>query len=152
MLPSQAQAPDFTLHSLDGAEVALQELWQTGPVLLVFFKDSCPTCQLTFPFLERLHRGKVKVMAISQDDAKDTAAFHSRFGISLPTLLDPKPQYAASNAYGISSVPSLFWIDAGGSIGWSDSGFDRTRLEQLGRDAGIETFAKDEAVPALQAG
>lgn len=152
MPPPHTQAPDFTLRSLDGADVALHELWRAGPVLLVFFKVTCPACQLTFPFLERIHRGNLKVVAISQDDAKATAAFHGRFGVTMPTLLDSGPSYVAGRAYNISAVPSLFWIEAGGRVGWSDAGFDRARLEQLGRDAGVETFAKDENVPAFQAG
>ena len=152
MLTSPAKAPDLTLRSLDGSEVALHDLWRAGPVLLVFFKIGCPTCQLIFPFLERIHRGKgVRLVAISQDDAENTRAFHSRFGITIPTLLDMAP-YGAGRAYDIKAVPSLFLVDEDGRIAWSDAGFDRSTLEQWGREAGVEAFVQDEKVPAFQAG
>ncbi len=46
----------FLLPGLDGGNFSLQEALQRGPVLAVFFKVSCPTCQYTFPFLERIHK------------------------------------------------------------------------------------------------
>ena len=48
-------APGFRLARLEGGEVTLAELSAEARVLLVFFKISCPVCQLTAPFLERLH-------------------------------------------------------------------------------------------------
>ena len=35
-------APDFTLTTTDGKSVNLQELLRRGPVVLAFFKVSCP--------------------------------------------------------------------------------------------------------------
>ena len=54
MLSVGGKAPDFVLPTLSGIEVSLGEMTRSGPVLLAFFKISCPTCQYTFPFLERL--------------------------------------------------------------------------------------------------
>ena len=51
------KAPDFSLPIIgEGGKFSLQDALQQGPVLLAFFKVSCPTCQYTFPFLERIHR------------------------------------------------------------------------------------------------
>jgi len=37
--------------------------------VLAFFKIDCPTCQLTFPYLQRMaDRGQRRIVAISQDD------------------------------------------------------------------------------------
>lgn len=123
-------------------------------MLLVFFKVACPTCQLTFPYLERIHRGGrgPRLIAISQDNAVNTGVFHREFGISIPTLLDAAPRYGASAAFGISSVPSLFLVGADGRIVWAEAGFDRAQLTELGRQAGIETFAAGDRAPAFQPG
>lgn len=94
------EAPQFELPSLEGGELSLKDLLAGGPVLLAFFKVSCPTCQLTFPFLERLHQGRSenapRVIGISQDDAADTRNFNRRYGISFPMLLDPSGEKPAT--------------------------------------------------------
>src|SRR5689334_12300145 len=103
-------APGFRLDRLEGGEVTLAELLPAGPVLLVFFKVTCPVCQFTLPFLERIHAAAaMPIYAISQDDAGDTREFHREYGLTLPTLLDREDAgYPASNAYGITYVPTVF--------------------------------------------
>ena len=54
LLAAWARAPEFQLQRLDGGETRLAEIVANGPALLVFFKVSCPVCQLTLPFLARL--------------------------------------------------------------------------------------------------
>ena len=44
-------APTFQLATTTGERLSLPEALADGPVLLAFFKVSCPTCQFTFPFL-----------------------------------------------------------------------------------------------------
>src|SRR5207302_3870423 len=102
------RAPEFRLARLDGGDATLQELIAGGPVLLAFFKITCPICQMTFPFLERLHTaGTLPIYGISQNDERGTRDFNQRFGVTFPTLLDrDENDFAASNAFGISSVPT----------------------------------------------
>ena len=50
------KAPEFTLKAIDGKEFSLSGELGHGPIVLAFFKVSCPTCQYAFPFLERLHK------------------------------------------------------------------------------------------------
>ena len=38
-------APDFSLATVRGDQVSLAELLKKGPVVLAFFKVSCPVCQ-----------------------------------------------------------------------------------------------------------
>src|SRR5271157_3819345 len=112
-LTAGTRAPDFSLPALDGGKFSLQEALQRGPVLAAFFKVSCPTCQYTFPYLERLHKAhgdKVTIVGISQNNQADTAAFLKEYGVSFPTLLDDPNGYVVSNAYGLTNVPSLFLI------------------------------------------
>ncbi len=53
-LDAGVMAPDFTLPTVDGKQVSLKEALKKGPVLLAFFKVSCPVCQYAFPFFERV--------------------------------------------------------------------------------------------------
>ncbi len=105
-----------------------------GPLLVVFFKVTCPVCQLTLPFLNRIHTaGTLPVYGISQDDDADTREFNQEFGIEFPVLLDSEDAgYPASNAYGISSVPSQFLIGEDGKIARVIEGWSRKEMQGLG--------------------
>src|SRR5437660_11150174 len=106
------KAPDIKLPLLDGREFSLNQTRQRGPVVVAFFKTSCPVCQFAFPYLERIHKAygksyKVTVVGVSQDKAKDTVAFNRDFGVSFTTLFDYIGRYHASNAYKLINVPSI---------------------------------------------
>ena len=138
-------APDFQLGSF-----SLSSALGRGPVLLAFFKISCPTCQLTFPFLRRLSdqagAGAPQLVTISQDDATGTVQFQERFGPEEPALLDLKP-YAVSNLYQIRNVPTLYLIEADGRISMAVAGFSKSHMEKLG-----VAFHEAEHVPAMRPG
>ena len=72
-IESGHSAPGFSLKALDGKEYSLEKLLERGPAVVAFFKISCPVCQFTFPFLQRLHeryaREGATVIGVSQDDA-----------------------------------------------------------------------------------
>ena len=156
-------APDFTLPSVDGQQVSLKELLSRGSVLAAFFKISCPVCQFAFPYIERIYQasGKrnVSIIGISQNNQKDTAAFMKEFGITFPVLLDDHTSYPVSNAYGLTNVPSLFWIAQDGEIEISSVGWIRKEIEQINEKASAITGTRlkpvieaGEIVPEFRAG
>jgi peroxiredoxin len=157
-------APGFSLKALDGTEFSLAKLLERGPVVAAFFKISCPVCQFTFPFLERLYRryggGNVTFLGISQDDARATKDFAEEFGVTFPMLLDEKKKaYPASNAYGLTSVPTIFLVETGGTVKISCMGFDKKDLESIARELAEQKqltpsalFRSDESVPAHKPG
>src|SRR5437879_11736568 len=112
-LATGVKAPEFELKTLDGRKFSLSEELAKGPVVLVFFKVSCPTCQYALPFFERLHKaygGKgISFVGVSQNDATESAAFNKDFGVTFPVLLDDMRSYPVSNAYGLTNVPTIFW-------------------------------------------
>ena len=129
-------APDVNLPSMDGAHFSLEEALQRGPVVLVFFKITCPVCQYALPFLERIykaHQGKVTILGVSQNPKKDTAAFLKEYGITFPVLLDDTRSYPASNAYGITNVPTVFLVAPSGTIEVSSVGWDKRDIEKINR-------------------
>jgi len=129
-------APGFSLKALDGREISLGRTLEDGPVVAAFFKISCPVCQFTFPFLERLYKSYggdgVTFFGVSQDDAKATKDFAKEFGVTFPMLLDEKQtSYRVSNAYGLTSVPTIFLIETDGTVKISSMGFDKNELESI---------------------
>jgi len=135
-------APNLRLRKLEGGEESLRA---EGSVLLAFFKISCPVCQFTLPYLNRIHPG-VKVWAISQNDAEDTRDFAQQFGLTLPILLDPEDRFPASNAFGITHVPTMFLLGPDGRIEKAFDGWNKQEMEALG------ALRPSDSVPAWKAG
>jgi peroxiredoxin len=155
-------APEFSLAALDGKAHTLASLLQDGPVVLAFFKISCPVCQFTFPFLQRIaerFEGKsVSVVGVSQDDVRDTRDFNREYGVKFTTLVDSNG-YPASNAYGLTNVPTVFLIAPDGKIRIECIGFDKVVLEKIVMDlaqhekmSAAPLFRPDEIVPAYKPG
>jgi peroxiredoxin len=147
-------APDFRLKRLDGGEFSLSESLAQRPVLLAFYKVSCPTCQYTFPYLDRIAgQTNIPFFGVSQDDEQGTQEFSADFGIRFPSLLDcRKSGYPVSNSFGITHVPSLYLIDQDGRISWRSEGFSKSDLDQLGEYTGVKPFREGESIPSFKAG
>lgn len=153
LLEAGTRAPDFQLKRLGGGESSLQDLLSGGPVLLAFFKVTCPVCQLTFPFLERIAAGTLPVYGISQNGPDDTREFTQEFGTTFPMLLDEESSnFPASNAYGISSVPTMFLVNPDGSIAHVMEGWNRVEIGVLGATSGVNPIRQGDDVPAWKAG
>ena len=152
-LETGATAPAVSLVDAAGARRSLASLLATGPVLLAFFKVSCPTCQLTLPFLGRLAVGNLQVVPVSQDSPAATRRFAQEFGLAIPALFDREEDgYPASNAFGITNVPSIFLVEQDRRISWDLVGFHRRQLESLAARIGQPIFYADEMVPKWKAG
>jgi len=156
-------APDFTLPAMHGKQLSLKDTLTRGPVLAAFFKVSCPVCQFAFPFLERIYRAygnrNLTLVGISQNDKKDTAAFVKEYGITFPVLLDDTQTYPVSNAYGLTNVPSIFWIAQDSeieiaSVGWSKRDIDKvnSKAAEISCEKLHPVFRADENVPDFRAG
>lgn len=156
------KAPTFTLKDLEGKQHSLGALLQKGPVVAAFFKISCPVCQFTFPFLERLYKtfgsDGVTFLGVSQDDAKSTKNFAREFGVTFPMALDEKG-YPASNAFGLTMVPTVFLIDSDGAAKITSMGFDKKDLEAIASDLAnrrkivpAALFRPGENIPAHKPG
>jgi peroxiredoxin len=154
MLAAGVRAPSFRLNVLNGEQTTLEEILAKGPAVLAFYKVSCPVCQLAFPYLDRLAASStLQIIGISQDDDSATSSFNQRFGVNFPIMLDSsKEGYPASNAYGISTVPSLFLVEKDGQIGQAFSGFSKRDLEAIGERAGVMPFRPEDNVPEWKAG
>jgi len=155
VLEPGARLPRLSLTDDAGAPFPLP----SGEAVYAVFKTTCPTCALTWPFLERLRAdGGLPIVAVSQDDPASTRAFSERLAPRLDTAFDPEP-WPASRALGIQSVPTLFRIGRDGSVAETVVGFDRARMEGFARRAAElagrphrPLFRDDENVPPVKPG
>jgi peroxiredoxin len=137
-LEAGVHAPEIELQSLDGHKFSLKDAREKGPVVAAFFKVSCPVCQMAAPYLDRIFKayeqsGKFTFVGVSQDNAADTKEFNRRFGVTFPVLLDPAGKYPASNAYGLTNVPTTFLISQESKVEFSTVSWSKADMEQLNR-------------------
>ena len=142
-------APTFDLVTTRGERRSLVEALTGGPVLLAFFKVSCPVCQFTFPFLERIHHHLraqgVQIWGIVQDKAEDGRRFAADYGVAFPILVDLAP-YAVSRAYGLTHVPTLFLVDTEGRVEIASEGFSKADLLGIQKSLGQTLSATPPAL------
>lgn len=157
------KAPDFSLSTMDGKSFSLRDALTRGPVVLAFFKISCPVCQFAFPFLERIYEAygskNITIVGVSQNNAKDTALFNKEYGLTFPVLPDDTNSYPVSNVYGLTNVPTIFWIDSHGTIEVSSVGWVQQDIEEInqkfaeaGKNSLQPVFRPDESIPAYRPG
>lgn len=159
------KAPRFELTGTDGKKYSLSGALARGPLLAVFFKVSCPTCQFTLPFVERLYQqfqaagaAGIQVWGVSQDNPQNTHHFAREFGVTFPMLIDAEP-YEISQEYRLTHVPTLFVIGTGGQIEISSDGFCKTDFLEIRKSLAAkyavkpaELFYAGEQVPAFKPG
>jgi peroxiredoxin len=135
--PPSAGAPDFTLPSLGGPNLRLQE--QRGRVVMVnFWATWCGPCRVEMPHLARLYekyRGSgFVVLAVNIDeDPRKAADLATKLGLRFPVLLDTEKK--VSRMYDLSTMPSTVLIDRDGRVrhvhrGYRD-GYEDTYEKQI---------------------
>lgn len=163
--PNGGKAPDVSVASRDGKTVRIRELLGSDarPLLLAFFKTSCPTCKLAWPYLERLHRAYgpgVRVAGVSQDDTATSERFYAEHGgATFDLLLDRAPSYRASHAFDVWSVPHLVLLAPDGTVRSSFAGWQKAEMEGLATllasESGlphVPVVPPGDAVPAMKPG
>jgi len=118
-LHAGSEVPDFQLPSLAGGETALAS-YRGKVVVLNFWATWCPPCVAEMPSLERLHRtlgpeGLAVVTVSTDEDPEALREFVTRYGLTLPVLLDPGGE-VASGSYRTTGYPETFVIDREGAL------------------------------------
>ena len=114
-------APDFVVYDENGNEVHLYD-YIGKPIVLNFWASWCGPCKMEMPdFNERyLQLGdEIHFLMINMTDgARETLdiakAFIADSGYSFPVLYDANQE--AAMTYGISSLPTTFFIGADGAM------------------------------------
>ncbi len=137
---------------------AVPGLQLAEPGIVMFYKVTCPTCQMVAPVAQRLfERFPERFAAVAQDPPERIQDFGRRFGSSFPSVSEPPP-YEASEAYGVRSVPTLFVVDQGRVLdvveSWERDGWNRVAA-RLGRllgqdDGGVSE--RGDGLPPMRPG
>ncbi len=125
------KAKDFELSDVDGSFHSLAET--EGYRLLVFYKVTCPTCQLTLPFVEKLYGlygHKITFWGIAQDPDHAVHDFAKTYGLTFPQLID-YPDYAVSVDYHVQVVPTIYLINPQGIIEFVSYSFVKAEIQKL---------------------
>lgn len=135
MLSAGDQAPSFTLEAVeDGSPVT--DPWNEGPVVLTFFKVSCPVCKMVAPMLTKLSEAGVRVLAVGQDPPETIRKFVEAEGQRVPAVSEGDP-YEVSEAYGLEAVPTIFLIGDDGEIKQAIPGWNRDTWNAMAAAAGM---------------
>jgi thiol-disulfide isomerase/thioredoxin len=120
-----AGAPDFTLPTLGGPNVRLQE--QRGRVVMInFWASWCGPCREEMPHLARLYEkyraSGFTVLAVNIDEDQAKAAnLAQQLGMRFPVLLDTGKQ--VSRLYDLSAMPSTVLVDRDGRVRYVHRGY-----------------------------
>jgi peroxiredoxin len=118
-------APDFTLRSVSGPNLRMQE--QRGRVVLVnFWATWCAPCRKEMPHLNRLYEkyrasGFVLLGVNVDDDTSKAAAVAEQLGLKFPVLLDSEKK--ASKLYDLNAMPSTVLVDRDGRVRYVHRGY-----------------------------
>ena len=115
-----ALAPDFTVYDLNGNPVKLSD-YRGKPVVLNFWSSRCGPCQMEMPDFqeayedlgEEIHFLMVNVTDGSWDTVDSASAFITENNYTFPVFYDT--DISAASAYGVSSLPTTYFIDAEGN-------------------------------------
>ena len=124
-VPVGANAPDFTLKTLNGPNMRLQE--QRGKVVLVnFWATWCGPCRKEMPHLNRIadkykSSGLVLMGVNIDEDVRNAAEVAGKLKVSFPVLLDTDK--AVSKIYDLNSMPSTMVIDRSGKVRYVHRGY-----------------------------
>jgi peroxiredoxin len=121
----KGHAPDFTLRSMNGPNLRLQE--QRGRVVMVnFWATWCGPCRQEMPHLNRLY-GKYRdagftLLGVNIDEDQGKAThLAARLGLQFPVLLDTDKK--VSRMYDLSTMPSTLLIDRDGRVRYVHLGY-----------------------------
>jgi cytochrome oxidase Cu insertion factor (SCO1/SenC/PrrC family) len=112
---SGGQAPPFSLRTLDGRTVSLEE-FRGRPVIINFWYAGCPPCQQEMPLLQRAadqHPGVSVLLVNYRDSAGTASSFAAARGVRATVLLDQDGR--ASAAYRVAGFPTTVFVRTDGS-------------------------------------
>lgn len=126
--------------------------WRSGPVVLAFFKTTCPVCQMAAPKVQALADAGVRVVAVGEDPPPSINTYADRYGQKVTTLTDAPP-YPASDAFGIDTVPTLFLVDGDGTVRDAVVSWDRAAWNRLAAAAGAPPVSdENDGLPPFRPG
>jgi thiol-disulfide isomerase/thioredoxin len=132
VLEAGAAVPDFALQDGQRATVPFSSARGSGPSMVFFWSLFCQPCREEMPDLVSLARRYgdrgLRAVAVNVDSEKllpSAVRFSRKEAQGLDHYFDPPSdagQGDAAEAFGVTYTPSLFLLDADGSVAFSASG------------------------------
>ena len=121
----QDSAPDFTLKSLQGSNLRLNE-YRGQVVLLNFWASWCGPCRQEMPLLDRIHQryqeaGFAVISVNVEGDEVPARALAKETGVTFPVLIDTDQR--VSELYDLEAMPSSVLIDRDGVVRYIHRGY-----------------------------
>lgn len=151
VLEPGAAAPSIDLPDAATGE-SIVDPWREGPVVLAFFKTTCPVCQMAAPKVQALADAGARVVAVGEDPPPAIESYVAAYGQRVPTLTEAPP-YPASDAFDIDTVPTLFLVDEDGAVRDSVASWDREGWNRLAAAAGAPAVSDEgDGLPPFRPG
>ena len=121
----QETAPDFTLKSLDGGNLRLEE-YRGQVVLINFWASWCGPCRQEMPLLDRLHEryedtGFAVLGVNVEGEVGPARDIVDRTRVSFPVLIDEGQR--VSQRYQLEAMPSTIVVDRDGMVRYIHRGY-----------------------------
>jgi peroxiredoxin len=121
----QESAPDFTLKSLEGSNLRLEE-YRGQVVLINFWASWCGPCRQEMPLLDRLHHRYedtgFAVLGVNVEGEIEAAQeIVDKTNVTFPILIDDGQK--VSEMYNLQAMPSTVVVDRDGVIRYIHLGY-----------------------------
>src|SRR5215831_14703306 len=152
-------APELAVRGTDPGQITVGGLTAGGGALLVFVSEHCPTSALALrrlgPLCQAWAQAGLAAIAIFEDPLDLAIRTARRLGWS-GQVAAQEPPYAASRAYGVTTVPTTVLVGRGGLVAGTVTGWDQRALAGLlveaGTQVGTELAVPYEAEPLSKPG
>ena len=120
-----SEAPDFTLKTLEGPNLRLEE-YRGQVVLINFWASWCGPCRQEMPILDRLHQryedtGFAVLGVNVEGEAAPAQKIVDKTNVTFPVLIDEGQ--LVSELYELEAMPSTVVVDRDGKVRYVHRGY-----------------------------
>lgn len=145
------QAPDLSIHALNGKGMISLQALQGKVVIVDFWATWCPPCKQSFPKLEALSTkvgDNVRIVGISVDVEKQgILEFAKELGATFAIGWDEGQTLASQ--WRVRTMPTTFIVDGSGKIRYVHDGYHDGDIERMEKE--LAALAEERSPNAMVA-